>query len=208
MGGGWDEMLHNTPGVRGTPRAGVGHGRYPCELANGSGVSWGPQGQWVSSSFPQCSLSYCRRTMGSLSFEPCPKESLTCPHYYYFWSTKGGQGTITRGTPSHRLLWGHHWPLGKLSASDSAAGESSCPLLHPSAHTSCQILHVSQVKGFQQALPLQASEKQTSNWYFVVSHCFQKHLWIHLVCPQCGKNYLDSSKFCLNGRRIHNLLFY
>ena len=56
LGGGWNEAAWSPPRARGTPGAGAGPGRYSCELASGPGVSWGPQSQWVGSSFPQCFL--------------------------------------------------------------------------------------------------------------------------------------------------------
>ena len=119
------------------------------------GVSWGAQSWWVSSSFPRHSLPHSRGLMGFLPFGPCPKERPSFPHYHYFLSTKGGGGDIAGGALSHWPLQGHCWPLGKLSASDGTAGQPSCPLLHPSVHTFCQILQVSQIKELQQALPLQ-----------------------------------------------------
>ena len=86
--------------------------------------------------------------MGSLPFRPWSKESLSFPHHHNVCGLKGGEGDIVGGTPSHGLLQGHHWALGKLLDSGGAAGAISHLLQHPSAHTSCQILQASQCKGF------------------------------------------------------------
>ena len=121
---------------------------------------------------------------------------------------EGGGGNIAGSASSPRLLWGYHWPLRKLSASSSAAGGP------PSPATSLQLTLLARsfmwvnLKGSGKIYIFEWCKKQTSNQDSMVSHCFQEHLGICLVCPQCGINYLDPSVVCLNGRGIHNLLFY
>ena len=77
--------------------------------------------------------------------DPAPKRAHHAPTTTSF--ALRGEDDIAGGIPSHGFLQGHCWPLGKLSAFSGAAGGTSCPLPHPLACTSCQILQASQLKG-------------------------------------------------------------
>ena len=131
--GGQDEVICSPPGVRGTPGARAGHGRYSCELASGPGVSQGPQSWWAGPSFPQCFIIHCRGLMGSLPFGLCPKDSPLCPHYFYFFSTEGGGCTLARGA----------LPMGPSEAATGPLGSCQLPLeLQGSPPVPC---HISQL---------------------------------------------------------------
>ena len=140
-------MLWSPPGAKGTPRAGVGHGVYPCKLLSGPCDCQGPQSWWVRSSFHQDPFYSCGGQVGSLPFGASPKQSPSCPHHHNISGLNGGGGDNVGGAPSFGPLWGHCWSLGNLSASSGTIGRTSHPLPYPSTHTSCWILQASQLEG-------------------------------------------------------------
>ena len=89
-----------------------------------------------------------------------------------------------------------------------AAEGTSGPLPYPSTGTSHQVLQGSELPGLCQNVHMWAVGKACLQLDSVVSHCTQEHLGVCQVCPQCGMSYSDPSKFHLQGRGTHDLLFY
>ena len=156
-------MICSPPGVRRTPGAGVGHGRYFCKLVRWPGVSRGPQGLWVYSSLPKCFLTHCRGPRDPLPFGPCPKESSSCPHYFYFWSTKGGGGDLAGGAPYHGPLLGYCSPVGSSQLLAVLQGSPPVPCLIPQFTLPARSFKWVNLKGFGKLYLCEWCEKQTSN---------------------------------------------
>ena len=146
--------------------------------------------------------------MGSPSLGLPQREPITPPPPQCQWPQKGG-GNSAGGILYHRLLWGHCWPLRKLSASGGTARGTSHPLYIPQlALPAGSFKQVNFNGSGKMYLLCKQCKKQIPDRDSMVSHCLQKHLEIHLVCSQCWMRYSDPSKFHLHGRGIHNLLFY
>ena len=200
-------MLCTPCGVRGIPGAGVGHGGHLCEPVSGPHVCWGPWSWRVGTSFLWGSFSPCGVLTGSPLHWALPQRECIMPpppQCQLPWRRRWQ----CRRSPSHRPLWGHCWPLGKLSASSGTAGRPPIPCGIPQLTLPAGSFKGVNLKYSGKMYICEWCKRQPSNQDSVVSHCLQEHLGICLVCPQCGMSYLDPSKFNPHSRGIHNLLFY
>ena len=91
-------MLHSPPGVRGTPGAWDGDGRYPCELVSGSGVARIHKTGRLAPPSPRTPSPNVEANRHSPFFGPALKRTHHAPNYCHIWSTKGGEGDITGGS--------------------------------------------------------------------------------------------------------------
>ena len=139
--------------------------------------------------FPQGLLPLVWRPMGSTFFGPLHL------HLHNIGGPKRGGGDSAGDAPSHRSLWGHCFPLGKLSASDSTARGPPIPCHIPQLTNPTGSFKQVNLKGSGKMYLCKQCKKQTSNWDSLVFHCLQEHLGIHLISPQCRMSYSDPSKF-------------